>query len=92
MFGRQPVIVISSIALGVIAIAGIVTVALSLLPPAGGASLGWFAYAPTSGAVFTPEDAVIIPRAAVFGGVLFGFGMVGLSFVFGLLYGRRRTQ
>jgi heme/copper-type cytochrome/quinol oxidase subunit 1 len=52
-------------------------------------SFGWFAYAPLSGAQFTPSAS---PNVWPWGMVLTSAGLVTLAFWAGLLVGRRRRD
>ena len=44
------------------------------------ASFGWFAYAPLSGAVFSPEGAVVVGWGAIAGAAAVALGLTTLGF------------
>ena len=73
----------------VTAIAGIVIIAVNVPQPK---TFGWFAYAPLSGEVFSPEGATFVPTPWLAGGALLALGLVSIAFWGGYALARRRIR
>jgi heme/copper-type cytochrome/quinol oxidase subunit 1 len=73
----------------VAAIAGIVIIAVNVPQPK---TFGWFAYAPLSGEVFSPEGGTFVPTPWLLGGALVALGLVAIAFWGGYALARRRIR